>query len=190
MTCLLSNHPHDKLRCESVVAVPDTVTRDVTVSAASQRKESITIDIDSGETSSDPLHFVQEELEKQDQDQDQEPEATTEDELLEKVNLTETKETRIIRREEEEEEEEEGEEEESCSVSLGGSRKQIQSLPPTPSLARSSNSTRSSSHQSEESVASSKHLLLSTSNSPKVEQVNFHQVYSVNQNILGETIFK
>ena len=136
--------------------------------SSSQRKESITIDIDSGETSSDPLHLVQQELEKQ--DQDQEPEATTEDELLEKVNLTETNETRIIRRDEDEEdeEEEEGEEDESCSVSLGGSRKQIQSLPPTPSLPRSSNSTRSSSHQSEESVSSSKHLL-SSSNSPKVE---------------------
>ena len=136
----------------------------LTLSSSSQRKESITIDIDGGETSSDPLHLLQEEMEKQEPELEQEPEATTEDELLEKVNLTETNETRNIRREEEED----GEEDESCSVSLGGSRKQIQSLPPTPSLPRSSNSTRSSSHQSEESVSSSKHLL-SSSNSPKVE---------------------
>ena len=160
----------------------------LTLSSASQRKESITIDIDGGETSSDPLHLLQEELEAQDQEpeQEQEPEATTEDELLEKVNLTETKETRVTRREEEEED---GEEDESCSVSLRGSRKQIQSLPPTPSLPRSSNSTRSSSHQSEESVSSSKHLL-STSNSPKVEPVILHQVYSFNPNIPGETFLQ
>ena len=134
---------------------------------AAQRKESITIDIDNGETSSDPLELVEEELDKQEQDIEQEPEATTEDELLEKVHR---KDVRMVRREEEEE----CEESESCSVSLG-SRKQVQSLPATP---RSSDSTRSSSHQSEESVSSSKHLL-SSSSSPKVGRTKVEMLISI-----------
>ena len=147
------------------------------------RKESITIDIDNGESSSDPLDLVEEEMDKQEPETEQEPEATTEDELLDKVNREETSrsEARMVQREDEDE----CEESESCSVSLG-SRKQIQSLPATP---RSSNSTRSS-HQSEESVSSSKHLLSSNS-SPKVEQVHLHQLTPISQsNVSGGAVLQ
>ena len=108
-----------------------------TVVKVNRRKESITIDIDIGETS-DQLDLVQEELEqlqKELPEADQEPEATTEDELLKEErqqtnkNLTLARESEEV--DDEEEEEEECEETESCSVSLR-SVKQAQSLPPTP----------------------------------------------------------
>ena len=58
-----------------------------------KRKESITIDIDNGESSSDHLDLVQEELERAQTadvaEQEQEPEATTEDELLKDEKSTE-----------------------------------------------------------------------------------------------------
>jgi len=139
-----------------------------TVVKVNRRKESITIDIDIGETS-DQLDLVQEELEqlqKELPEADQEPEATTEDELLKEErqqtnkNLTLARESEEV--DDEEEEEEECEETESCSVSLR-SVKQAQSLPPTP---RSGDSARSS-QQSGDSVSSSKQLL-SGNTTPKV----------------------
>jgi len=135
----------------------------------SKRKESITIDIDIGETS-DQLDLVQEELERvqtEIPELEQEPEATTEDELLkEERQLTDSCSLPPAREredvDEDEEEEEECEESESCSVSLR-SVKQAQSLPPTP---RSGDSARSS-QQSGDSVNSSKQLL-SANTTPKV----------------------
>jgi len=133
----------------------------------SKRKESITIDIDIGETC-DQLDLVQEELEqlqKELPEVDQEPEATTEDELLKEERQQSDKNLTLPRETEEaddEEEEDECEETESCSVSLR-SVKQAQSLPPTP---RSGDSARSS-QQSGDSVSSSKHLL-SGNTTPKV----------------------
>jgi len=136
-----------------------------------KRKESITIDIDIGETS-DQMDLVQEELERAQTDipeLDQEPEATTEDELLKEerqqtdnVSLPPAREREEEVDEDEEEEEEDCEESESCSVSLR-SIKQAQSLPPTP---RSGDSARSS-QQSGDSVSSSKQLL-SANTTPKV----------------------
>jgi len=140
-----------------------------TVVKVNRRKESITIDIDIGETS-DQLDLVQEELEqlqKELPEADQEPEATTEDELLKEERQHADKDLTLDRENEEvddEEEEEECEESESCSVSLR-SVKQAQSLPPTP---RSGDSARSS-QQSGDSVSSSKQLL-SGNTTPKVSR--------------------
>jgi len=136
------------------VEEPSPTALSLTTKVMSKRKESITIDIDTGETS-DQLDLVQEELERSqaaaaELDIEQEVEATTEDELLKEESRT-GEDIVPIAQEEEEEEEEECEESESCSVSLR-SCKQIQSLPPTPSSARSS-------QQSAESVNSSKQLL-------------------------------
>ena len=138
----------------------------VSLTKLNKRKESITIDIDNGESSSDQLDLVQEELERAQTtdvaDTEQEPEATTEDELLkdEKTVENEAHEEGPI---ESRDDEEDCEESESCSVSLRSS-KQIQSLPPTP---KSCDSARSS-QQSAESVNSTKHLL-SASNTPKTQ---------------------
>lgn len=145
-----------------------------------KRKESITIDIDIGETS-DQLDLVQEELERAQTELpevDQEIEATTEDELLKderqsnensKPEVTHGVNSEIL----DDEEDDECEESESCSVSLR-SVKHSQSLPATPrsgsdlrastsvtDCVRTGDSARSS-QQSGDSVSSSKHLLSGT----------------------------
>ena len=141
-----------------------------------KRKESISIDIDAGESFSDNLDLVQEELNRTSLVEDNnEPEATTEDELLkdekEKAAVEAAERAVVVPRAEAEED---CDESETCSVvSL---RQQHQSLvssaaavtssvtPPTP---RSPDSARSS-QQSADSVNSSKQLL-SSNNSPKAQ---------------------
>jgi len=142
-----------------------------TMAKVNKRKESITIDIDIGETS-DQMDLVQEELERvqtEIPELDQEPEATTEDELLKEERQQTDNNSLPLNREredveDEDDEDEECEESESCSVSLR-SVKQAQSLPPTP---RSGDSARSS-QQSADSVSSSKQLL-SANTTPKVSR--------------------
>ena len=147
------------------------------LSKLNKRKESITIDIDAGESFSDNLDLVQEELNRTSLVEDNnEPEATTEDELLkdekEKAAVEAAERAVVVPRAEAEED---CDESETCSVvSL---RQQHQSLvsssaaavtssvtPPTP---RSPDSARSS-QQSADSVNSSKQLL-SSNNSPKAQ---------------------
>jgi len=129
----------------------------VSLTKVNKRKESITIDIDNGESSPDHLDLVQEELDREhpdkvDPDPEPEAEATTEDELLkdEKMSSNQTV-------------DEDCDETESCSVSLRSARNP-QSLPPTP---KSTDSARSSG-QSAESVNSTKQLL-SNHSTPKAQ---------------------
>ena len=161
-----------------------------TMAKVNKRKESITIDIDIGETS-DQMDLVQEELERvqtEIPELDQEPEATTEDELLKEERQQTDNNSLPLNREredveDEDDEDEECEESESCSVSLR-SVKQAQSLPPTPrsgtpqttlcsnyivTIPCTGDSARSS-QQSADSVSSSKQLL-SANTTPKVGTV-------------------
>merc|ERR1719500_1178070 len=121
------------------------------------RKESITIDIEAGESSD----LVEEELRRE----SAEPEATTEDELLkdckEEGERTMVEEL-VVGNEEEEEEEDEDEAE---VVSLRGLR-HSQSLPATP---RSTGGSARSSQESQASVNSSRQLL-SSSSTPKMNR--------------------
>merc|ERR1712200_315017 len=123
------------------------------------RKESITIDIEAGESSD----LVEEELRRE----SAEPEATTEDELLKDCKEEASGERTMVEelvmgREIDEEEEEEDEAE---VVSLRGLR-HSQSLPATP---RSTGGSARSSQESQASVNSSRQLL-SSSSTPKMSR--------------------
>jgi len=148
--------------------LPAPPTPPPSIVKVNQRKESITIDIDIGETS-DQLDLVQEELERvqselPEEEVEQEPEATTEDELLKEEKTSGIRDVVIPRETVVDDDEDDCEGSESCSVSLR-SVKQAQSLPQTP---RSGDSARSS-QQSGDSVSSSKQLL-SGSTTPKVSR--------------------
>merc|ERR1719234_1563320 len=129
------------------------------------RKESITIDIEAGESSD----LVEEELRRE----SAEPEATTEDELLkdckEEMGERTMVEELVVGKDEEEDDddEEEGEEDEDEAevVSLRGLR-HSQSLPATP---RSTGGSARSSQESQASVNSSRQLL-SSSSTPKMSR--------------------
>jgi len=148
---------------EPLPVITASPTPIVSLTKLNKRKESITIDIDNGESSSDQLDLVQEEIdmnlrEEPAEKEEQEPEATTEDELLKDEKCaTQTAE------ESSQEVKDECDEADSCSVSLRSSNKQIQSLPPTPRSTDSSALVRSSTAQSVESVNSTQHLLSSSS---------------------------
>jgi len=128
------------------------------------RKESITIDIEAGESSD----LVEEELRRE----SAEPEATTEDELLKDCKEEASGERTMVEElvmgkeiDEEEEEEVEEEEDEAEVVSLRGLR-HSQSLPATP---RSTGGSARSSQESQASVNSSRQLL-SSSSTPKMSR--------------------
>merc|ERR1712055_1095374 len=125
------------------------------------RKESITIDIEAGESSD----LVEEELRRE----SAEPEATTEDELLkdckEEGERTMVEELVVGKEEEDDEEEGEEDEDEAEVVSLRGLR-HSQSFPATP---RSTGGSARSSQESQASVNSSRQLL-SSSSTPKMSR--------------------
>merc|ERR1711994_667152 len=126
------------------------------------RKESITIDIEAGESSD----LVEEELRRE----SAEPEATTEDELLKDCKEEASGERTMVEelvmgKEIDDEEEVEEEEDEAEVVSLRGLR-HSQSLPATP---RSTGGSTRSSQESQASVNSSRQLL-SSSSTPKMSR--------------------
>merc|ERR1711962_1394751 len=145
-------------RISAVVPQPPPVEQVETTGMG--RKESITIDIEAGESSD----LVEEELRRD----SAEPEATTEDELLkdckEEASGERTMVEELVMGKEIDEEVEE-EEDEAEVVSLRGLR-HSQSLPATP---RSRGSAARSSQESQASVNSSRQLL-SSSSTPKMSR--------------------
>jgi len=149
-------------RISAVVPQPPPVEQVETTGMG--RKESITIDIEAGESSD----LVEEELRRE----SAEPEATTEDELLKDCKEEASGERTMVEElvmgkeiDEEDEEEVEEEEDEAEVVSLRGLR-HSQSLPATP---RSTGGSARSSQESQASVNSSRQLL-SSSSTPKMSR--------------------
>merc|ERR1711972_140611 len=141
-------------RISAVVPQPPPVEQVGTTGMG--RKESITIDIEAGESSD----LVEEELRRE----SAEPEATTEDELLKDCKEEASGERTMVEELVMGKEIDEEEEDEAEVVSLRGLR-HSQSLPATP---RSRGSARSS-QESQASVNSSRQLL-SSSSTPKMSR--------------------